>query len=325
MSASNAPLIAALTLSLVSGVIWLFVFAGERRRRLLRERLAGISTASLGEIAKESAPARRSRPRRKGIPFPFLSGQRRARLDAALDACGRRISLWHLAAVAAFALALVFFFAGRLLQLNLGLTLLIGLAAASISPLLLLRFAQHRYQKQFLEIFPDALDLVARAVKAGLPPLDAVDVAAHEIEAPVGSELQRTLDEMRIGMDIDEAFERAADRIRAADFRFFVATLTLQRRTGGALAETLNNLSGVIRQRKALRRKARALTAEAKASAVAVGVSPFIAGAAVYYHSHSLMMMLFLDPRGRFMLGLAILFLVLGFVTMFWMIRRALR
>lgn len=322
---NDAPIIAALAFSLLSGAIWLVVYAGERRRRSLRERLAGISVVSpaYGTAAKESAAAHRARRGSKRIFL--LSKRQQERLDEAFDACGRRINLWHLAAVAAFAMALVVYFVGHLLQFHYVLALLIGCIAAAGAPVLLLRFMQSRYQNQFLEDFPDALDLVARAVKAGLPPLDAVDVAAQEIVPPVGSELQRILDEVRIGIEVNEAFEHATKRIRLADFRFFVATLTLQRRTGGALAETLNNLSGVIRARKAIRRKARALTAEAKTSAVAVGLSPFIAGAAVYYHSHSLMMILFLDPRGRFMLGVAILFLLAGFVTMYWMIKRALR
>jgi tight adherence protein B len=320
---SAAPLIAAAAFCVLSGGIWLFVLAGERRRKLLRERLAGVAGAAIGESAKQSAPP--PRPILVRRRTPRVSGGLQARLDLALDGAGRRINLWHLAGAAAIAMAVAIVFTDRLLQLNPLVGILASAGAASAAPLFLLRLMQRRYQRQFLDIFPDALDLVARAVRAGLPALDALDVAARELPAPVGTELKRTLDEMRIGVDNDEALEHLAERVPVPDLRFFVVTLTLQRRTGGALAETLGNLSGVIRQRKALRRKARALTAEAKTSAWAVGLSPFLAGGAVYYHSPPLMMILFNDPRGRFMLGLAILFLVLGFVTMAYMIRRALR
>ncbi len=318
-----APLIAAASFSLLLGAIWLFMVFAERRRRVLRERLAGISDAALAGSAVGSRAA--PRPQRRRWSFSLLPQPLQARLDAALDATGRRVTLLHLIGVAALAMAVTIVLADRLLQFNVVLTLLLAFAAAGIFPFALVRFAQYRYQKRFLDHFPDALDLIARAVRAGLPPLEALDVAATEIPAPVGTEFKRTLDEVRIGADVGEALERAAARIRVADFRFFVVTLVLQRQTGGALAETLANLSGVIRARKALRRKARALTAEAKTSAVAIGLSPFIAGFAVYWHSHSLMMILFRDPRGRFFLGLAIVFLLCGFVTMWYIIKRALR
>lgn len=320
---ANAAFIALAAFSVVSGTVWLFLFAGERRRRVLRQRLAGISGASLNAVRERGVSAPRWRfPIRRFFPLPR---ELQARFDAAMEATGRRITVWHLAGAALFAMALTALLASKLLALHGALVVLLAGAAAVLAPLLLVRFAQHRHQKQFLEIFPDALDLVARAVKAGLPPLEALAVAAQEIAAPVGSELRKTLDEVRIGVDVEEALEHAAARIRVSDFRFFVVTLTLQRRTGGALAETLNNLSTVIRLRKALRRKARALTAEAKTSAIAIGLSPVIAGGALYYHSPSLMMILFDDPRGRFMLGLAVLFLILGFITMVQMIKRALR
>ena len=137
--------------------------------------------------------------------------------------------------------------------------------------------------------------------------LDAMEVAAREIPAPVGSELQRTIEEMRIGIDIDEAMQHTADRIRVADFRFFVVALKLQRRTGGSLAETLANLSHIIRRRKEIRLKARALTSESKASASSSGCCRSSSAALLFFINPDLMSVLFVDPRGRFMLGLAFL------------------
>ena len=110
---------------------------------------------------------------------------------------------------------------------------------------------------------------------------------------------------MRIGIDIDEAMQHTADRIRVPDFRFFVVALKLQRRTGGSLAETLANLSSIIRRRKEIRLKARALTSEAKASATVLGLLPVVLGALLFFLNHDLMVPLLSDPRGRFMLGVA--------------------
>jgi tight adherence protein B len=211
------------------------------------------------------------------------------------------------------------------LGLNPVFAIILGGAAAMAAPTLLLRLAQSRYQRRFLDIFPDALDLVGRAVRAGLPVADAMEVAAHEIGAPVGSELQQTLDETRIGVEMEEALQRTADRIRVPDFRFYVVALALQRRTGGSLAETLANLSNIIRRRKEIRLKTRALTAESRASAIVLGVMPFVFVAGLSVLNPKLLSALLVDPRGRFMVGYALLSVFTGIAVMFWMIRRSLR
>jgi tight adherence protein B len=130
---------------------------------------------------------------------------------------------------------------------------------------------------------------------------------------------------MRIGVDIDEAMQNTANRIRVPDFRFFVVALTLQRRTGGSLAETLGNLSSIIRRRKEIRLKARALTSEAKASAAVLGLLPVVLGALLFFLNYDLMAPLLSDPRGRFMLGVAVLSLMIGITVMIVMIRRSVR
>lgn len=315
-----APLWAALSLSAISAAIWLFILVDAGRRKPLRARLAGLAAAAAPSPGRE-AVARAVPPRRRSL----LPNALRRRLDAALEAGGRRLGLLQMMGAGAGGFLLLAGFAGFVLQFRPALALVIGGMAALLCPLALLRWAQSRYQRRFLDLFPDALDLIARAVRAGLPALEAIEVAAREIPAPVGPEFQRAIDEMRIGVDFDAALQSAADRVRAADFRFFVVTLSLQRRMGGSLAETLNNLSGVLRERKALRRKARALTAEAKISAWFIGFSPVLAGGAVYLHDHALMLTLFTDPRGRLALGLAIVSLACGMFTMNFMIKKSLR
>jgi tight adherence protein B len=198
-------------------------------------------------------------------------------------------------------------------------------AAAVGTPALLFRFAQSRYQQKFLAIFPEALDLIVRAVRSGLPAPEAIALVTHEVRPPVGTEFQQILDELRIGTEMEEALQRAADRIRVPDFRFFAVSLLLQRQTGGGIAETLSNLSGIIRQRKALRMKARALTAEAQASAAIIAAAPFVAGVGLLLIDRDLISVLFMDPRGRFMLGIAVASLLTGIATMRALIKRNLR
>jgi tight adherence protein B len=130
---------------------------------------------------------------------------------------------------------------------------------------------------------------------------------------------------MQIGVEMIAALEQMADRVRVPDFRFLVVALTLQRKTGGALAETLTNLSAVIRARKALRLKARALSAEAKASAAVLAALPFVVGVLMYILNRDLGNVLLYDPRGRFMIGVAFLSLLTGLGIMSAMVKRALR
>jgi Flp pilus assembly protein TadB len=216
-------------------------------------------------------------------------------------------------------------FVAGILGFGPALAMPVGVAAGFGGAALLLRLAQSRYQNQFLDALPDALDLIARAVRAGLAVSDAMDVAGREVRPPVGPEFQRTLEEVRIGVDIDEAMQHTADRIRVPDFGFFVVALKLQRRTGGSLAETLANLSGIIRRRKEIRLKARALTSEAKASAAVLGLLPVIVGLLLFLLNPELMAPLLSDPRGRFMLGVAVLSLMTGLSVMVAMIRRSVR
>jgi len=247
------------------------------------------------------------------------------RLEAAFAAAGNRIGLPHLAVTGVAAAGMTVLFAEKIMGFNPALVVLLGIAAAMAAPMVLLRLLQSRYQNKFLDPFPDALDLMCRAVRAGLPVFDAMEVASREVIAPVGTELARTLEEMRIGVDIDEALQHTADRIRVPDFRFFAVALKLQRRTGGGLAETLANLSNIIRRRKEIRLKARALSAESKASATVLALLPFAVGALLFFLNPSLMSVLLDDARGRFMMGMALLSLAIGVSVMAVIIRRSLR
>jgi tight adherence protein B len=255
----------------------------------------------------------------------FLLTTARTRLEAAFAATGNRIRLPHLVLTTLITAAAIVVFAGRVMWFNPALVTLLGAGAGIGAPALLLHLAQNRYRNQFLDRFPDALDLIGRAIQAGLPVLDATEMAAREIPAPVGRELQRAIEEMRIGVDIEEAMQHTADRIRVPDFRFFVVALKLQRRTGGGLAETLANLSHIIRRRKEIRLKARALSSESKSSAVVLALLPFIVGGVLSLINPDLASVLLVDPRGRFMMGLAFLSLAAGVITMAVIINKSLR
>jgi Flp pilus assembly protein TadB len=320
---STPLLITVLGSVFLLGAMLLVVARADRHRQNVQQRLQQIVAAAPGQ--GEPAPSLLRPRQRFGWRGFLLPANLYRRLEAALAATGNRIGVPHLAVVGSIAAAVVIGLGLRLLQLNPVVAAAIGAAAALAAATSLLRFAQARFQRQFLDAFPDALDLIGRAVRAGLPVMDAMEVAAREIRYPIGGEFRKIMDEMHVGGEIEEALQRAADCIRVPDFRFFVVAITLQRRTGGHLAETLGNLSNIIRRRKEVRLKAQALTAEARASALVLTLFPFFVGAGLCFVARPLMQSLWLDPRGRFMVGLALISLMAGSVVMRVMIKRALR
>jgi Flp pilus assembly protein TadB len=309
-------LVALLTTVLLGGAL-VRVRRSERRRADLEPLLSTIArTASGADV--QGFSLRRVGRQRSAVPALLSS-----RLDLAFASTGNRIGPAHLVAVG-IAAAVVTGLVSVAVSVHPMLAIALGSAAATGAPALLLRFAQSRYQRKFLEIFPDALDLIVRAVRSGLPAPEAIERVTHEVRPPVATEFRQILDELRIGTEMDDALQRAADRIRVPDFRFFAVSLVLQRQTGGGIAESLSNLSGIIRQRKALRMKARALTAEAQASAAIIAATPFVAGVGLFVINRDLISVLFIDPRGRFLLGIAVASLLTGLAAMRALIKKNL-
>jgi tight adherence protein B len=312
-------------LPLVLGLILFLVRRSDRRRQFILRRLHAITAEKdSSEFTEQPSLVRTAGctiyPAVFQFPRKFC-----AKLDAAYESTGNRIGSLHLVIAGVIAAIIVILFAARILALSPAIVMLCGGVAAVAAPGLVLRIAQSRYKTRFLDLFPDTLDLIRRGVRAGLPVSEALAVAGREMADPVGNELRRALDQMQIGVQMVDALQQMADRVRVADCRFLVVALALQQRTGGSLAETLANLSAVIRARKALRLKAKALSAEARASAIVLAALPFVVGGAMYLLNRELAKMLFVDPRGRFMVGVAFLSLATGLTTMTVMVKRALR
>ena len=313
------------TIPILSGLLLFLVLRRDRRQRLVQDRLKLMKTGS-EPVAHSVSLTKLRRVASLSISVgALLPQQLRMHLDNAFAAAGNRIGITHLLLAGLITAFVVSAFASRILVLDPAFVMLLTCVAAGAAPVAVLRSAQSRYKNGFLNVFPDALDLIARGIKAGLPINEALVVAGQEIPDPVGKELRRTLDQVQMGVPMIDALEKTADRVRVADFRFMVVALALQAKTGGSLAETLGNLGGVIRARKSLRLKIRGLTAEAKVSALVLAILPFIVGGLMYVMNRDLMVPLFYDPRGRFMAGIAFLSLVSGLATMYVMIKRAVR
>ena len=325
---TNQLVLLVLGTTALLGTALFWAIRADRRRQTVQQRLqaaAAVGRSADDEPIVQVSLLRRTLAQARPGVFHQTLGDVTARLEGAFAAAGNRIGLAHLGAAAGVGAAVAFGFVVGVLGYGPAVGGVSAICAAVAAPIALLRFAQARFRNRFLEVFPDALDLVARAVRAGLPVAEAMAVAAREIADPVGDELRQTLEQVRIGVEVGDALQEMADRVRVPDFRFLVVALALQQRTGGGLAEMLANLSAVIRARKMLRMKARALSSEGKASAAVLAVLPFFVGAAMFVFNGDLANALLVDPRGRFMLGVAVLSLAAGIGTMLTMIRRALR
>ena len=178
-----------------------------------------------------------------------------------------------------------------LLALFIGLFIGIGFPHFFVGKLIKRRVAK------FTSNFPDAIELMVRGLRSGLPITETLGIVASEIQGPVGLEFRAVSDKMKIGRTMEVALQETADRLGTAEFQFFVITLAIQRETGGNLAETLSNLADVLRKRSQMKLKIRAMSSESKASAYIVGSLPFIVFGLVYMMNPNYMGGFFVDQR----------------------------
>ena len=154
--------------------------------------------------------------------------------------------------------------------------ILAGLAGFLGLPRWVLKFLRRRRQQIFLNDFADAVDIMVRGLKSGLPVNDAMKVIASETPAPVGPEFLEIVEGQRVGIPIDQGIDRMYERMPLAEVNFLAIVMSIQSKTGGNLSEALNNLSKVLRDRKKMKAKIKAMSQEAKASAAIIGSLPFV-------------------------------------------------
>ncbi|WP_018235799.1 type II secretion system F family protein [Ensifer sp. BR816] len=170
--------------------------------------------------------------------------------------------------------------------------------------------------KRFAAEFPNAVDVIVRGLKAGLPMTDCLRVIAAEAQEPVKGEFVTIAQDQTLGLPVDEAVERLCDRIPLSEARFFAIVIAIQSRTGGSLSEALGNLSKVLRERKKMKAKIKAMSAEAKSSAGIIGALPFIVAGAVYLTSPDYMSLLFTTFAGKMVLVGSALWMSIGIFIM---------
>lgn len=177
------------------------------------------------------------------------------------------------------------------------LSLGIGVLAGAGIPHWLVGSLVKRRINKFNAKFPDAIELLVRGLRSGLPVAETLGVVAAEIPGPVGEEFKAAVERMRIGRTMEEALQATADKLGTPEFQFFVITLAIQRETGGNLAETLSNLADVLRKRAQMKLKIKAMSSESKASAYIVGALPFIVFAMIWWINPNYIGDFFIDER----------------------------
>jgi len=181
-----------------------------------------------------------------------------------------------------------------------------------------------RRRKLLIQQFPDALAMIVRSVRVGIPVLGAITAVAHEAQPPTSLEFTRLADDLSVGVALDEAATEMGVRNGLPEYRFFAIAISLQSRAGGGLSETLENLADLIRKRLELRERGHALSSEARTSALILGALPVVMGGGLGTLSPNYMSVMFTTSTGHKLLAVAILSLVCGGLTMRTIINRSL-
>jgi tight adherence protein B len=192
----------------------------------------------------------------------------------------------------------------------------IGFAAAFGVPYWLLGYLKKRREKKFLNAFPDAVDVIVRGIKSGLPLLDSLRMIAQEGQEPLKTEFQKIMETQTIGIPLGEACARLYDRMPLPEANFFGIVISIQQKAGGNLSEALGNLSKVLRDRKKMKAKIVAMSMEAKASAAIIGSLPIAVMLLVYITSPNYIELLWTHPMGQMMLLGSATWMTMGVLVM---------
>jgi len=185
-------------------------------------------------------------------------------------------------------------------------------------------YFDNRHKQRLLFEFPDALAMLVRAIRVGIPVSEALRNVGRSSPPLTAAGFSRLVEQMSIGVPMEEALQEMARDSGLTEYRFFATTLTLQNQTGGTLSDTLESLADVIRRRVALKAKGKAMTSEARSSSAVLAIMPIATGLMLYLISPKYIDVLFTTPQGKSMLGLAVIMLALGMLSIHTIIQKVL-
>ncbi len=265
-----------------------------RRRRSVEDTLRELDEAQKARARRSSKPSLTSRMRQAGLSWTK--------------------NVYYLVCVGTGIVTLL----AALLILRFGLipSIGFGLSGGVLLPHFFVNWKRKRRLNQFSNEFPNAVDVIVRGVKAGLPLIDCLRAISQEAQEPVGGEFREIVEDQTLGMPLPEAVARLPERIPLAEANFFAIVVAIQARSGGSLSEALSNLSKVLRDRKKMSGKIKAMSAEAKSSAGIIGSLPIIVGILVYFTSPDYILLLFKTSTGNIVLACSAVWMFIGILVM---------
>jgi tight adherence protein B len=311
-------LIALLAIIALAGLGFVFVGAGDGQAKALK-RVQGIGAVGKAEKVRRSA-IDTSANRRRQIVQNLKTVDRAQRkqslgLDSRLHQAGLALSVqtfWILSV----ALGVAFMLLAMIFSHNLFVSLALGFGMGAGAPRWVIGMLASKRRKKFTEEFSNATDIIVRGIKSGLPINDCLKVIARESPQPLGEEFGRLVENLGLGMTMDQALDKLYIRMPTSEVRFFSIVLAIQQKTGGNLAEALNNLSSVLRARKLMVEKIKALAGEAVASAFIIGAMPPGVMILIQLMSPHYLAPMFTDPRGHVMLIGGAIWMAIGAFVM---------
>ncbi|HEY7242731.1 MAG TPA: type II secretion system F family protein [Xanthobacteraceae bacterium] len=301
----------------IGGVAWVFLYPILSGEQKAEKRKEGVVRSGPGVATRTSRAA--AKPRREQIEATLKQVENRRARSASLSGriaqAGLNWSKQRFLVTAGF-LGAVTCITALLLNAGIFTALGFGFAAGGGLPLWLLKFLKKRRETKFLEAFPDAVDVIVRGVKAGLPLLESLRIITHDAPEPVKSEFRGIVETQAIGIPLGEASGKLYEHIPVAEANFFAIVIGIQQKAGGNLSEALGNLSRVLRDRKKMKAKIRAMSMEAKASAMIIGSLPLAVMTLVYITSPQYIELLWTHPMGRLMLAGSAAWMSMGVLVM---------
>lgn len=308
---------------MVVATVALIAFLVMRPRMRLKKRMASYGLVALGGIdsGDPKAGSRQNRIQERLREIEDKGKQRRRRnqirsdlLQAGIDASVRNYIITM--AIVGLITAAVLILTGFPLLAALPA----GLAAGIGLPKITLRIIAKIRQKKFTHHFANAIDVLVRGIKSGLPVGECMNIIARESPEPVGGEFHLLIEGQKVGVELETLLSRGLERMPTSEFKFFSIVLQIQQQTGGNLAETLENLSRVLRDRKKMKDKVRSMSSEAKASAAIIGSLPFFVAGVVSLMAPSYLEKLFTTDVGHLLLGGGLAWMAIGILVMAKMI-----
>jgi tight adherence protein B len=301
----------------VGGVVWVFVYPILSGERKAEKRMASV--AKTAPVARTARGAQKSR--RDVVEATLKEFEERHKkskhmpLSVRIAQAGLTWSKRQFIILSA-GVGIVMFVGGFLSGAGLIAAAALAFAGAFGLPRWLLFYLKKRREAKFLNVFPDAVDIIVRGVKAGLPLLDCLKMITVESSEPVKSEFRAIVETQAIGIPLGEACGKLYEEMPVPEANFFGIVVTIQQRAGGNLAEALGNLSRVLRDRKKMKAKIQAMSQEAKASAAIIAALPVAVMTLVYITSPEYISLLWTEPLGRLMLAASAIWMSIGVLVM---------